>query len=169
MTTGPANLDAAVDRATSALLVAASHVAAMDAGPERSHQLRLMATLLLGQPEPLQQRVWTICPDVATALPIPDTDLCDEEMVAVAALSDAQVARVDEAIVRNTGPAWQTVARVIGHALVDLQDQAPVPPLGYFARRVRHLAAAGLLQSSGDLDFVRLSRIRRPGAAAQAA
>jgi hypothetical protein len=163
------NPEEALAQAKTALISAAKVVSAMDVGDERSHQVRLIATLLLGQPEELRRSAVAICPDIEFAKPIPDTDLNGEELGATSALTASDVSIIDDAIVLNTTSSWQSVVRVIGYTIVDLRSQIPNVPLGFYAKRVKHLTSAGLIQSDGDLDFVRLSKIRLPNSSENAA
>jgi hypothetical protein len=99
----------------------------------------------------------------------PDTELCEEEQEVVSRLRPAEVALIDEALLTECASSWRKVARVVGGALGTLQDQLPGVPDGYYAQRIAVLVSAGNLESQGNLQHMRFSEVRLPGAVRSAA
>jgi len=83
------------------------------------------------------------------------------ERAAVAALSPAQLAALDETLLGNTHDRWRKVAMVIGKTW-DLAELWPGVPDSFYAERIRGLVAKGLLESQGNLLYMRFSEVRRP-------
>ena len=85
----------------------------------------------------------------------------DAEQEAMArALTEAQLKRIDEALLAQTTHQWSKVARVIGYAMRDLRSEFPDLPDVFYAIRVKHLAATGKIEAAGNLDRMRFSEVR---------
>lgn len=90
----------------------------------------------------------------------PDTELDEKERLAVAALSEAQVAQIDSALLADCATSWRKVARIVGTALTKGGEELADVPVGFFAQRVKALVESGKLESQGNLDHMRSSEVR---------
>ncbi len=157
------NLQAALKQARDALTAAAANIASMPQGEERARQARTIATLLVGSPEALRVQAILQCPEIESAVPIPDTELNTEELAMVSHLTASDLALIDRTLVANATTSWQMVSRVVGYTLVDLQHALPGIPLGLYAQRAASLVRSGTLLGRGNLGFIRLSEVCLPG------
>jgi len=94
-------------------------------------------------------------------IPQPDAPMTPAERAAVAALTPAQIAALDETLLANTHDRWRKVAMVIAKSW-DSAEQWPGVPDSFYAERMRELVARGLLESQGNLLYMRFSEVRRP-------
>jgi hypothetical protein len=145
-------------------VAAATEIATLPAGEQRSQGLRLVATLLVGLPEDFRVLAVDLCPDIENAEPIPDTEMTDTEQQIVSRLTRADIELIDQTLLSNSSSTWQGVARLIGYALVELKDQLPAVPLALYARRIVALAQTGALEAQGKLESIRLGKVRLPSA-----
>lgn len=88
--------------------------------------------------------------------------LSPEEELALARLSRRDVEVIDAAILSCALPHWQKVAKVVFLTVETLE--ARYPQLSYisYAMRIQDLVDQGLLESQGDLDYMRFSEVRLP-------
>ncbi len=91
-----------------------------------------------------------------------DPGLDDEEREIVAALSEADIHDIDEAILDSCPPTWTKVALVVGIAMEHYPDRFLEVPDIYYSERIKNLVAAGRLLSQGNLRTMRSSEIRTP-------
>lgn len=154
------DLTAAMDRAVLALTAAATAVAALPEGADRTQPLRALATLLVGSPDTLRQQALRLCPALATAEPIPDAHLQPAELAIVSRLEASSIEAIDRTLLASATPRWQPARRVVGDALITLNDQFPGLPLGFYMQRVAALVHGGVLAARGDLAFMRLCELR---------
>jgi uncharacterized glyoxalase superfamily protein PhnB len=101
-------------------------------------------------------------PDLENAEPLgePDTLLDEEEREAVSLLTAQDLKLIDEALLANIASSWRKVARVVGTAMIELNEQLPGVPDEFYAQRVTALVQTGRLQSQGNLDHMRFSEVR---------
>ena len=92
----------------------------------------------------------------------PDTTIDEEDVGVISKLTSVDIAAIDKAILAECAPSWRKVARVVGYALKALQPTLEEVPYGYYAQRVIALENAGLVESQGDLHYIRSSEIRLP-------
>lgn len=156
------DLRAALEQAGTAVSAAATNIASMPEGAERSRHLRALATMLVGSPEEFRVQAIRQCPDLESAVPTPNTQLDAAELEIVSRLAEADLAFIDKTLLASATSSWQKVARLIGTALVTLNSRLPGIPLGFYAQRVAALAQAGMLLARGDLGFIRLGEVRVP-------
>lgn len=166
MNQDPANLTAAVECARIALSLALSEIAALPLGAERDARLKGIATILVGSSEEAWAQAIEQCPDLAHAKPIPDAQLDALEHEAVSRLKASDIEVVDSTLVANSTETWQRATRVIGHTLVDLNNQFPGVSLGFYAQRIAALVQRGELEAQGNIEFMRLCELRLPSCAA---
>jgi hypothetical protein len=122
--------------------------------------VRAIATLLVGSTEELRAQAIRLCPDIENAEPIPDAELNPAELGMVTHLTASDLELIDRTLVANATQSWQSVARVVGYALVDLKTTLPGIPLGFYAQRVAAIVHSGAMLGRGDLGFIRLSEVR---------
>ena len=90
----------------------------------------------------------------------PDTLLDHEAQLVTSKLSPDQVSFIDQALLAECAQSWRKVARVVGSAMGALGAELEGVPDGYFAQRVIALVEAGLLESQGNLQYMRYSEVR---------
>lgn len=122
--------------------------------------MRALATLLVGSADTLRQQAFRICPALETAEPIPDAHLHPSELEIVARLEASDVEIIDRTLLASATPRWQPARRVVGDALITLNDQFPGVPLGFYSQRVAALVHGGELAARGDLAFMCLCELR---------
>jgi len=102
------------------------------------------------------------------AVTIDDDDLSvvldDEDTKAIAALTAADVAAIDAAILSKLSSHWQKTALVIAISMYAYPDRYDDIPDVYYGQRVLALAQQGLLEASGDLRKWRFSEVRATSA-----
>lgn len=156
-------LFAACEKVLSALNEAELVIQKVD-GVERSLLLRSLGGAVV---EVLQLRAPAVLqyPDLEPrpGLGEPDTALDADDMHVVADLTAEDVRVIDAALIAECAATPRKVARVVGFAMRNLQDRFDHVPVGYCAQRVAALAAAGLLESDGNLDHMRFSEVKLPG------
>jgi hypothetical protein len=150
----------ATERSRFALSLALSEIALLPRGEERDSQLNAIATLLVGGSEEARVQAIQQCPDLAQAKPIPDAQLHTSELEGVSRLKESDIRAIDRIIVVNSTHIWQKATRIVGFTLVDLKNQFPEAPLGFYAQRIAALVQGGKLEVQGDIEFMRLCELR---------
>lgn len=91
----------------------------------------------------------------------PDGPLTPEQEVVVAKLSPEDLAKIDEGLLSNCCENWRKVAMVVGTTMMsDGPYRFEDVPDVFYSQRVRALVESGLLESQGNLDFMRYSEVR---------
>ncbi|WOB06854.1 DUF3658 domain-containing protein [Piscinibacter gummiphilus] len=116
--------------------------------------------VLAGVRAPVVRQFPELQPHEATGRP--DTELDEEDLAAISQLPEADIAAIDVALLAECATSWRKVARVVGSAMKSLQEKLDDIPDGYYARRVVALAAAGKIESDGNLHYMRSSEVRLP-------
>lgn len=93
----------------------------------------------------------------------PDGELTPEQVKLVEELTDTEVQAIDEALLANTCDKWRKVARVVGTTMMELPCRVEGVPDVYYSQRIQKLVKDGLLESQGNLSYMRYSEVRRPG------
>jgi hypothetical protein len=75
---------------------------------------------------------------------------------------NAMSAEVDDAILACAWPRWMKVARLLGDVSARLAAPVDEPRFEEIAGRIQALAAAGQLESQGNLSRWRYSEVRLP-------
>jgi hypothetical protein len=101
--------------------------------------------------------------DPQTEEPEPEPSLSAEELERVSQLTDDELRLIDEALLAEADVNWRKVARVVGFAIGKPSHVQGIPDV-YYAQRVRRLVEAGRLESQGNLEYMRFSEVRLPGA-----
>lgn len=92
-----------------------------------------------------------------------DIDYSPQERAAVERLTAADVAAIDGAILTQLTDHQRKVAMVVAKAMKATKDlvERGVPDI-FYRDCVIHLASKGLIETFGDLRYMRFSEIRRP-------
>ena len=90
----------------------------------------------------------------------PDTLLEADEQAVADSLTPAQVERIDAILLGECARSARKVARIIGNTWVELRDELPDVPIGFYAQRVKTIAEAGTLEWRGNLDHTRFCEVR---------
>lgn len=90
----------------------------------------------------------------------PDTLLDADEQAAVDHLTVAQVQRIDDTLLADCARRAHKVARIVGNTWVQLRDELPDVPIGFYAQRLKSIAEAGKLEWRGNLDHTRFCEVR---------
>lgn len=91
----------------------------------------------------------------------PDPPLTPQQLNCVASLTEDQIAGIDKALLANCNNNWRKVAAVVGFTMTnEVMDQFEGVPDLFFAKRVRDFVERGLLEASGNLDYMRYSEVR---------
>jgi hypothetical protein len=93
-------------------------------------------------------------------IPQRDRPLSHEEEARVVRLTDAELREIDEALLAEAALHWRKVARVVSFAMSHQRTRVDSIPESFYAQRVRKLVADGLLESQGNLDYMRFSEVR---------
>ena len=94
--------------------------------------------------------------------PTPDPALTPEQEEKVALLSQSDLEKIDNVLLKNSNQLWRKVARVIGTTMNELPNRIDGIPDVFYASRIRILVEVGKLESQGDLRCMRFSEIRIP-------
>lgn len=98
-------------------------------------------------------------------LNIDDDDLSvpldDQDTAAIAALSPAEVAAIDQAILSSLTNQWQKTALIVGSAMYAYPGRFDDIPDVFYGQRLLQLASNGLLSSQGNLRRMRFSEVRK--------
>ena len=93
-----------------------------------------------------------------------DGPLDPRSLARVAALTPAQVAAVDAALMAATDGHWRKIAYVVAVAMTDPAHVPGIPEV-FYADRVRGLVRTGTLEHQGALSRMRSCEVRKPAAA----
>ena len=93
----------------------------------------------------------------------PDGELTPDQVKLIEQLTEDEVQAIDSALLSNTCERWRKVARVVGTTMMDLPCRVEGIPDVYYSQRVQKLVNEGLLESQGNLSYMRYSEVRRPG------
>ena len=86
----------------------------------------------------------------------------DEQDIADA-LSTAELEAIDLAILKEAGPRWSKVARIVGNLMFGWPEFPKTIPAQLYVQRIERLAGRGDLESAGDLRRIRYSEVRLSG------
>ncbi len=92
----------------------------------------------------------------------PDRELTPEQVKLVEELTDAEVQAIDDTLLANTCDKWRKVARVVGTTMMELPCRVKEIPDVFYSQRIQKLVKDELLESQGDLSYMRYSEVRRP-------
>ena len=92
----------------------------------------------------------------------PDPDLTEEQRALINKLNLEDIQEIDKALLANACDYWRKVARVVGATMMELPERVPGIPDIYYAERIKELVKKGLLESQGNLSYMRFSEVRLP-------
>lgn len=95
-------------------------------------------------------------------IPQANPPLNAEEQAVAARLSPAELQAIDTVILANAAERWLKVAWVVLHTADAMEKQHPGLSCLFYAQRLCQLAAAGRLESKGNLAYMRFSEVRLP-------
>ena len=122
---------------------------------------RLYADMAMTLRAPLVRQYPDLDTDVSDGQP--DAIVDPIHQAAVKRLTTVEIEIIDGELLANCAPAWRKVARVVGTAMTVLGERFPDIPDSYYAQRVAALVQSGLLESEGNLDYMRYSEVRLAG------
>ena len=136
-------------------------ILALPVGEERSRLVRGLGEVVATLHMELRAPVAREHPDLDQGeyLPEkPDTALEPEEEAFVRNQDAAAIAELDERLLAECSVQWRKAARVVAATM----SSKSMAPLGFLARRLDALSAAGRLEARGDLNYIRFSEVRLP-------
>lgn len=89
-----------------------------------------------------------------------NVQLDEEDLLAIEALTDMDVAAIDEAILSLLSERWQKTALVVSKAMYAYPDKYDDIPDVFYGQRVVELASRGLLEANGNVRQLRFSEVR---------
>lgn len=92
--------------------------------------------------------------------PEDDGTMDADEQARAAALTEAELRIIDECILSNTSDQFWKAAKVVALTMRDIGDNFPDLPDVFYSGRIKHLAAAGLIEAAGNLSRMRFSEVR---------
>jgi len=154
----------ACERALANLTEAEAAIHKIEDGEERKTLLKALSSaimeVLAGVRAPVVRQFPDLQPHEVPGRP--DTEVDEEDLVAITRLTEADIAAIDLALLAECATSWRKVARVIGFAMMSLREKLKDIPDSYYAQRVLALAAAGKIDSQGNLHYMRSSEVRLP-------
>ena len=154
----------ACERAIADLAAAEAVIGKIEDPEERSTFMRSLGSALAEVLSRLRGPVVRQYPDLEPPpqLGEPDTVLDSEALLLVSQLTPGDIAVIDKALLAHCAQSWRKVARVVGSAMRPIEAKLEEVPVGYIAQRVVALVEAGLLESQGNLQYMRFSEVRLP-------
>ena len=92
----------------------------------------------------------------------PDAALTPDQVKLIKELTATEVKAIDDVLLANTCDRWRKVARVVGTTMMESPCRVEGIPDVYYSQRVKKLVKEGLLESQGNLSYMRYSEVRRP-------
>jgi hypothetical protein len=89
-----------------------------------------------------------------------NVQLDEEDLLAIEALTDMDVAAIDEAILSLLSERWQKTALVVSKAMYAYPDKYDDIPDVFYGQRVVELASRGLLEANENVRQLRFSEVR---------
>lgn len=131
-------------------------------GPERDDYIHAYGGIVTDVLCKLRAPLVRQYPELDTTGPEGPSDLLMEpdEQEAVDRLTSDQVQRIDTALLADCASSWRKVARVVGTAMMHLSAELPEIPDSYYATRIVSLVQLGVLESQGNLEYMRYSEVR---------
>ena len=90
----------------------------------------------------------------------PDGSLTANQFTIVERLTPEQLAQIDNVLLSNCCDQWRKVARVVGTTMMNDSVCFENVPDIFYSQRVQLLVENGLLESQGNLEFMRYSEVR---------
>ena len=84
------------------------------------------------------------------------------EQARAAKLTEGDLRTIDECIMSNITHQFRKTAKVVALTMGDIGGYLPGLPDVFYSGRIKHLAAAGLIEAAGNLNRMRFSEVRLP-------
>jgi len=91
---------------------------------------------------------------------IPDREMTEKEKKYICSLSSDKLKKIDNAILFYAKDNYLKVARIVGDILMDKDIHSQKIPDVFYADRIRRLVKKGLLNSQGNLHYMRYSEVK---------
>ena len=88
-----------------------------------------------------------------------DPKLTAGQMKMADLLSEADIRRIDQALLSNASTQWSRTDRIVLTTMIEL-DNGMGLPTDFFVERIGHLVQKGQLESKGDVTITRSSEVR---------
>ena len=82
------------------------------------------------------------------------------ERARAAKLTEGDLRTIDECIMSNITHQFRKTAKVVALTMGDIGGYLPGLPDVFYSGRIKHLAAAGLIEAAGNLNRMRHSEVR---------
>lgn len=96
---------------------------------------------------------------VSTPPPL-DQTMTEAQIELTRKLSDADLAKIDSYLLKNSARQYRKSARVIGSTMMDLQKEFQHIPDVFYSTRLMQLVEKNELEAQGDLRRMRYSEVR---------
>ena len=94
----------------------------------------------------------------------PDAPLTPEQETQARLLTASDLQHIDECLLSQATHQWHKVARIIGLTMKILNHEFPDLPDAFYSLRIQHLVECGAIEAIGNLNRMRYSEVRIPGA-----
>ena len=91
-----------------------------------------------------------------------DRPMNADEQARAAKLTEGDLRTIDECIMSNITHQFRKTAKVVALTMGDIGGYLPGLPDVFYSGRIKHLAAAGLIEAAGNLNRMRFSEVRLP-------
>ncbi len=133
----------------------------ISSGIAESKETFMILGAAIGEILQARKRVYEIAPELEVhEIESPDSDPTEEEEVEISKLTDAQISEIDTALLSFASHEFRKVARVVGSAMLQLENRFPEIPDIFYSHRIQRMVSEGLLISEGNLKFMRYSEIK---------
>ena len=95
-------------------------------------------------------------------IPIANPPLTVEERAVAMALSASELDEIDQTLMSHSLNQWRKVAMVVIKTLNEMSSRHPRLTDLFYAERLQELVARGMLESHGNLAYMRFSEVRLP-------
>ena len=115
---------------------------------------------LLGE---FQKPIFERHPELKPAPPedyIPDPEMTEEQRKLTSLISSEKLEEIDSALLSSANERYSKVARLVGDIFMNKDIHVKGTPDIFYSERIRLLVKNGLLESQGDLHYMRFSEVR---------
>jgi Protein of unknown function len=88
-----------------------------------------------------------------------DRSMNADEQARAARLTEAELRIIDECILSNISHHWRKTAKLVALTMGDIGANLRLADV-FYSGRIKHLAAAGLIEADGNLNRMRHSEVR---------
>ncbi len=90
----------------------------------------------------------------------PDAPLTPQQEAIANSLSEEFVQTIDKTLLSHANVYWRKVAMLVALTMAESETRIAGLPDVFYSKRIRKLVEAGVLESAGDLDYMRFSEVR---------